>query len=224
MTPENRSPETGSRTSLEELRELAGLRKRLQDALRDVVHTLLWFARQQRLGGMPASVWKNLDHLPSTRMHGLSPAFELVHTLQLVERAIRRYDEEKTRQLVDEMKLLRKQLDEEVNSGEASSTLDQHRQVVRLLSDDRTGTLTMESAARVLRCGSFPIRIPALPSYIAGHIIFSELRFIREQFARHGSSGTVKRAPSAAFVAQGVAAVKSFVSMIRSREICLAKS
>ncbi|HEX9564460.1 MAG TPA: ATP-binding protein [Gemmatimonadaceae bacterium] len=207
----------GERPTLTALDELVDLRQRLRVALQEVTPTLLWFARQQTAGGMPANIWKNLDRLPSPRMWGLAPAFDLVHALQRQERTLRQFDAD----LAGDVRLC---LTELVDSLSRSINEDRPRPgatvdpgLVRLLTDDRTGTLSMDSAARILRCGCFPIRIAALPTYAAGHVIFSELRRTRIEFETTGVAGGTGRVPGAAFVAQGVAAVRAFLSMVRTR-------
>src|SRR5207249_5929677 len=75
------------------------------------------------------------------------------------------------------------------------------------------------SAASVLRSEVFPDRPPSTPSYLAGHILVSELKVARNQARTHGITGTRERSPRLAVISQGVHSLMLYVEHLRKRAL-----
>jgi hypothetical protein len=165
---------------------------------------------------MPRSLWRQLDSPLPPESRTLGAAFEVWHAMLRAERALRLSSPAESATLRRAAKALRSQLERRIQPPEPASDEALIRYVRLVASDEIYGTLNPLSTAAVLRAEIFPERADHTPSYLAGHILFSELAIARRR-AAHNVSGAPGRSPRLAVISQAVHSVMLYVEHLRKR-------
>jgi hypothetical protein len=200
-----------------DIAELDALRTKMLHCVRQASDSLSWFAQQVASGGIPFNIWRRFDRPLSRHAKTAGLAFEVWHAMLRAERTLRLWAPDRAEQLrqaaCDLKTKLEKSLDELAKD-------DVHIYARRLVSDEIFGTLNALSAASVLRSEVFPQRATSTPSYLAGHILISELKSARNEARAHSISGIRERSPRLFVVAQGVHSLMLYVEQLRKRVTC----
>jgi ATPase family associated with various cellular activities (AAA) len=205
---------------MEPWRQTSELRTRVKERLAQATSTLLWFAGQADAGGLPLNTWQRVDRPLGRRSSSYGPAFNVWHAMLRAERSLRDSYPTEARGLREAAKTLGDTLQKLTSSirtsGQAPSVLADEV-VRRLTSDDIFGTFNGLTSASVLRSEIFPERSKASPSYLAGQIIFSELKVAHQQARASGNMAIRERQPRLAVVAECVHSLMLYVEHLRAR-------
>jgi hypothetical protein len=205
------------------------LRAQVRERLAQSSETLIRFAAQLKDGrGIPLNTWRRLDRPLGREATSLGSAFDVWHAMLRAERTLRTSRSKDAEKLRDAAMALRDHLKEltdepwkfppQVGTKKLKDSLHQAAVYAhRLTSDDVFGTFNGLTAASVLRSEIFPERSAATPSYLAGHIIVSELKIAREQAKASSAMAIRDRSPRLAVVAEGVHSLMLYVEHLRTR-------
>jgi hypothetical protein len=200
----------------DQIPELESLREEALFCIEQVAATLIWFSKCFcERGTIPRNTWRQLDRPLPRESISLRRAFELWQAIFRAERALRTSKPHLAHQLGDQAKKIREKLIEML--GKPHPLRDDL--VVRLATDEIYGSLNPFSAATVLISEVFPFRSSVTPSYLAGHILFAELKLARRKAASYTADGIRERAPRIAAVAQGIYGLMLYVEHLRARAL-----
>jgi hypothetical protein len=197
--------------------ELDQLRCRIVDRIALASETLEWFAEQFTGDyGIPRNTWRMKDRPHPDKVKAIGPAFDVWHSLLRAERVLRIQDPKRATNVLKTIHRLHNNLEDVLSSIQV-----QHNGATllpRLVGDEVYGTANALTAASILRSEVFPERSKATPSYLAGHILFAELRIANKEATAHRLTGIRERAPRLGIVAQAVHSSMLYVEHLRRRK------
>lgn len=207
-------------SEFEVLDPIAHLRNQLKVLLLRCGLTLRRFAETAIVGnGIPRDFWMKRNRPGPQRTRSLAYAIDVWRALVDLERALRDSNPSEATQLSSTLKALTDHVAMRIDEAERfADEFDGHDGTAALLlSDDILGTFSISAAASVLRAECVSERFEHTPSYVAGHVLFAELKRARQRAGAHAGSALTERAPRLGLVVDAVDAVLDFTDHLELR-------